>query len=179
MENVTSSQVYRGSMEEKMRAAGVKVPWMAVSRGMSAGRKDLRIRGLTKRMAEGRFKVLPTVPQHFQDLGKTQTLYRSDGYRDLETGEMLPDGELVAQFLRFRWGGGGTYAVDIPDALADLEATDKSGRRLCYMTRKPNDERATWSVPGRAIRRVPESFGRNKPAQGGSYWSRVRARVKA
>lgn len=78
-------------------------------------------------MSKGRFYVMDSVPTLYHDLGKQKTLWDPEGFKT-EDGSFLPEGELVMEFIRFPVYG----KNDIPDALADIDAMDRNGSRLCH-----------------------------------------------
>lgn len=107
--------------------------------------KDQRIQALSGRFEQMRFVVLDTVPKTFNDGNMWRTLWDPDGHHR-EDGAKEPSGELVDQFLRFPVG----KYKDIPDALADLDVTDKDGRRICMGSGRREeirDELMTRPVP--------------------------------
>jgi hypothetical protein len=123
-ENATNT-VFHTMFEEESQVRKMRVPWERVKRGMTEGSKDQRIMSLEGRFESKRFHVLDTVDKHFQDLNRVRTLF--DPYEVESDGVHLPGGEVVDQFIKFpasKW-------KDIPDALADLEARDKNGQRIC------------------------------------------------
>jgi hypothetical protein len=168
MENVTANRVYRASIDEKCRERGIRFEWIHVPRGVGEPVKHMRVRSLISRFHAKKFRVLSTVPETFENLGRIEVLWDPVGYHDPETGDLLPAGELVNQFINFRYGGGGTAKLDIPDALADLEAMDKKGRRLCQPSPRPG----VWATESK--RRLPQQWGHQR---GRDHWSELKERI--
>lgn len=125
MENIGLNQVYRPLIEAEWKRRRMRpFVWESINRGgVSALAKDRRIERLHGRFKDGRFVVVDTVPTYIGN----DLVFRPNGFRDEETGIMLPDGELVRQFIR--WPA--TQSKDIPDAIADIDHIDGKGARLC------------------------------------------------
>lgn len=123
IESNAANNVYENGIEEEAlrRRKRVRLEW--VKRGSDQSKKQ-RILGLVARMEQGRFHVLDTVPRWFNDISGPRILWDPEGYTDDE-GKKLPSGEIVDQFITFpgKW-------MDIPDALADIEAKQNDGTRL-------------------------------------------------
>lgn len=181
MENVTMNHVYGSMLQDEARLRGL--PWrpIGIPRGSNDGSKNMRIRGLEDRFKSGKFKVVSQartgsaigVPVRYHDLGKGHTLFDPEGWKDHKTGAVLPAGELVDQFVRFRYSGS-AGDKDIPDALADLEAVDARGRRFVQPSPKTQhesqDDDSSRKVSGRdrGPRRVLKS----------DFWSRMSQRAR-
>ena len=85
-----------------------------------------RIKRSQPRFSRGDIYFLDTIPRTFVNVHREEVLFNSHGFLDRMSGYYLPDGELVKQYVRWP-----TYArKDIPDCLADIEATDKEGNPL-------------------------------------------------
>jgi hypothetical protein len=130
METNACTQVFEAMIEERGRASGQRFILEKMKRGSTEPSKHQRIQRLTARFENGQFIVLNTVPRTFMDLGQQKVLFDVDGFKDPESGVVLPSGMLVNQFIRFP----STVYRDIPDALADIDAVDIKGRRHCVGT---------------------------------------------
>ena len=125
IEQNTANTVFETMFDEEALRRKMRVKYSKIPRGQTDQSKDQRIMGLEARMQQGRFHVLDTVDRYFRDLNRTRVLFDPYGYT--KEGAPLPGGELVDQFIKFpssKW-------KDIPDALADLEAKNKDGQRVC------------------------------------------------
>lgn len=125
MEKTTANTVFETMFDEEAIRRKMRVRYAKLSRGLTDQSKNQRIQGLDGRMGQGRFHVLDTVDHYYQDLNRTKVLFDPYGWK--KDGPPMPSGELVDQFIKFpssKW-------KDIPDALADLEAKDKDGQRVC------------------------------------------------
>lgn len=164
-ERIALNATFRVIIEDRAKALGIKLYPIDLQRTGVADQKEMRIRRLESRFQQGRFFVLDTVPRTFTDITKTRVLWDPEGYVD-EAGQTHPDGELVTQFIRFP-----QYPFnDIPDALADMDAMDTSGRRIIgyatphsYVVHKQRngwDNRARWqkgaSVTDLGVRPKPK-----------------------
>jgi hypothetical protein len=132
-ENITLNRVFRSSLDVESRRRQLKINVIPTPRGGGEPSKDQRIQRVHHRFEQRRFFVVvsgppsyPFVKKHYQDLGETKVLFDPIGYMMPATGNHLPDGELVKQFIRFPAG-----KKDIPDAIADIDACDADGNRIC------------------------------------------------
>ncbi len=155
MEGIGLNVTYRSALEDEARRQRWRTNIQEIPRGAGEASKDQRIRRLQHRFETRSFYVVDTVPRVFVDVNKTSLLWDPEGHTDTRTGEKLPGGELVEQFVCFP-----RYRLkDIPDAIADIDAYwKKDGRRVCYY-RRPRR---------RVVREVPLSdlFGGRYPARG-------------
>ena len=126
METIAMNRVFKSMIEEEARKRQMRVNLVDVMRGSSSQSKEQRIQGLQGRFADGKIYFMDTIPKTFNDLGTTKVLFDPNGMKT-EDGKTLPDGEIVLEFVRFPVHG----KRDIADALADIEAVDKAGDRLC------------------------------------------------
>lgn len=144
-EKIALNRVFQVGIQEELARRAMRLNLVDVSRGFETPSKEQRIRSLQIRFREGRFHVVNTVPRHFQDIGKEKLLFSPDGYKSAD-GMALPDGELVNEFIRFP-----VYSKnDIADALADIDALDSQGNRICIGSRLS----------------VQEMYSRNKKSSG-------------
>lgn len=166
MENVTMNETFLAIIKEEQRKRGTSFTMRKVPR--ADRNKEHRIARLQGRMEQGKFYVVNTITQTFQDGQAVRDLYRNYGHK--ENGISLPSGELVDQFIRFPVG---THN-DIPDALADIDALDSKGYRMC------NGEGDGGAVesPMDNGRIIPNQRGRRRqPMRSGSRWSGLVGRI--
>lgn len=173
MEKIGLNRVYRVPIEEELRRRGLSVRFIDMPRGRDAGSKNQRIRSLQSRFCSGRFKVLPSVPRTYVDRGMEKILWEPHGFVNQETQRILPDGELVNQFIRFR-DSGGDQVCDVPDAIADLEAVDQRGKRYLWPS-APNVAREFYdrSNSGQFSHYMQQRKSRE------SFWERAANRRKS
>lgn len=137
MENSTANQVFRPMIEMAAKQLGLKVHIEPVSRGHSASSKKQRISGLQGWFQQRRIHFVTTLPRNYFERGKMKDFFQPEGYG--EGLNIMPGGELVDQFIR--WPSYGRN--DLADALADLNAVDGKGVRVCAYGSRRREERAT------------------------------------
>lgn len=130
LEKTAANEVFLVNFANEFRTRKFRAPKIhRLSRQGNDEAKDRRIQRIQQRFRDKRFYFVETIPRFYHDLGRERVLYDPELYRDPDNpeGPPLPGGELVDQFIFFRQG----YKDDIADALADIDAVDKDGRRLC------------------------------------------------
>lgn len=125
MEKTTMNAVFKPMLKEEARRRGLRMNLVDVPRGSTDDSKHQRISRMTGRFNRGAITWISTIRTAFHDLGKTEILFDHEGYG--KGSAVLPDGEIVRQFVRYP-----SYPKnDGADALADIDATDAKGRRIC------------------------------------------------
>jgi len=128
MENSTANQVYTPLIELVAASEKVKVKLKEVPRGSNDDKRRDRIPSLHSRFREGKIHWVDSLPRKFTYMGEEKDFFVPNGWSSkenpLETG---PSGECVDQFIRFP----AYLRCDIADAMADIEARDKRGHRIC------------------------------------------------
>ncbi len=178
LENVSLNHVYRAVIEQRARERQIPIRLVGIPRGVGHAAKKDRIKRLQPRFVSGKFIVLNTVPEKVMVRGKEKVLFNPNGWQS-ETGELLPDGMLVDQFIRPN-----SKLKDIPDCLADIEASDSDRRRICVPSPKPawqdgrSEPRRKWRVPAGDQREVQDSSPRwmRESAPAKSRWSDLASR---
>ena len=127
LERNAANNVYRVNLDRRAEQLGLRLNIMEITRGGRNDKsKDEWIERLQPLFANGEVFFLNTIPRTFIDVTEERVLFDPVGYRDPDGGRLLPDGELVTQFIRWP-----TYPFkDGPDMLADVEEIDKDGVRL-------------------------------------------------
>lgn len=144
-EHITLNHMFRAQIDPLAQKEQIRINYIPIMRGSGEPKKDQRIERLSSRFWDGRFFVVDTVPKYYEVRGETRALFDPTGYVDTEgrlgkPGDRWPDGELVNQFIR--WPSYGKK--DIADALADIDAIDREGTRLCQgMSRRSFDHHRT------------------------------------
>jgi len=126
MERICMNSVFHAMILASARDRKMRVNLVEVSRGVNDDSKKQRIQRLQGRFQRQAIFFVDTLPRVFHDLGQTRTLFDPEGYK-CEDGSVLPDGELVLEFVRFPVYG----KNDMADALADIDATDHKKQRIC------------------------------------------------
>jgi hypothetical protein len=147
MEVTTVTAGYKGFLNVLSRDQGVPMNIIAIGRSTSDKQKEVRILGTQCRFQAREVWVCNnTVGTTWNDVASVRVLWEPEGHVDPTTGERLPDGELVAQFVRFPYHA----KRDIPDTFALVDEIDKvTGQRICFY-RKPSkmvDKDATIRQP--------------------------------
>lgn len=123
------------------KAKGLNITTHAETRNQGAISKDTRIAGLQARFQMGEIFVCDTVPKLWQAGTEMRVLWDPEGDQDIQTGALLPGGDLVEQFVRFPHH----MKKDIPDTLSLVDAIDKqTQQRVCFHAKPPrrrNDPR--------------------------------------
>lgn len=178
MEDVAMNAAFRVMIQEELNQRNIRLAWEGIARRGSEANKRTRIRGLTNRVSEGRLVVVDTIRRYYSEAGQAKVLWDAAGFYDQQNDRHLPDGELVRQFVGFRWNAKGKTGarMDIPDALADLDAVNGRHSRYCVPTRFTD-------VAGRDVplERRPERWGGRATNSGrgsGPVWQRAYARMK-
>lgn len=125
LEKITMNAVFKPMIEAEARRRKLRMNLADVPRGPSDDSKKQRISRMSGRFSRGAIFWIDTIRRSFYDLGKLVTLFDPEG-SGKGTG-VLPDGEIVRQFVRFPSYG----KRDGADALADMDAVDAKGRRIC------------------------------------------------
>ena len=125
LEKVTMNQVFKPMLTEEARRRRLRLNLVDVPRGASDDSKHQRISRMSGRFNRGAITWVSTIRKTYQDLGKVEILFDPEGYG--RGSGVLPDGETVRQFVRFPSYG----KRDIADCLADMDAVDAKGRRIC------------------------------------------------
>ncbi len=168
MEKIGLNKVFRSQIEQELRLRGTSYRFIEIPRGVHVASKNQRIRGLVTRFVAQKFKVLDTCPKVYEEHGKTKLLWEPHGFLDPETGRWLPDGELVQQFVRFRFGGG-EQRVDIPDALADIDFYDTAkGKRFLHPT--PPSIAQRYDQERRGLPHLRDYANKRRRRTGGDWW---------
>jgi hypothetical protein len=146
MENVTANQMLMGFLKEEERKRGVRLNLRTVHRAGAVRQKDKRISNLEPTARAGNIHVVvDTFPRDYVDEGKKKILYDQQGFLDTNTGERLPGGELVDQFVMHPLMP--PERKDMADCLADIEqSVGRNGEMLCY-----------WRKPAVAFSHTPSS----------------------
>lgn len=126
MERICMNSVFHAMISASARQRRLRVNVVEIARGSSNDSKNQRIQRLVGRFQRQAIVFIDTLPRVFNDLGKTRMLFDPEGYK-CEDGSVLPDGELVLEFIRFPVYG----KNDMADALADIDATDHKKQRIC------------------------------------------------
>lgn len=136
METVTMNHVYKAFIDRECQRRNMRLTLLPVSRGIADGKKHQRIGSLQARMRQGGIKIVETISRTYNDRSEEKILWDPKGF---DGGDrLLPSGELVDQFLRFRGGSiKQSGRIDIPDALADLHAIGKDGLRVIKPSPRP------------------------------------------
>ena len=108
------------------KARQTRVNMVDVPRGSGQDSKKQRIAKLQQRFSRGTISFVDTIPRVFTDIGETKKLYDPEGYTGA-SGDVLPDGEMVLELIRFPSYG----KNDIADAIADIDVLDSKGYRIC------------------------------------------------
>jgi hypothetical protein len=150
MEHITLNRMFRAQLDPLALKEQIRINYIPIMRGSGEPSKCQRIENLSSRFWDGRFFVVDTVPKYYETRGETKMLFDPAGYTDA-AGVKQPDGELVKQFIRYP-----SYTHnDIADAIADIDAIDREGSRLCTgMSRRSFDhhrERDTIRYAGKVI----------------------------
>lgn len=130
-ENIAMNRTFRPGLERAAKDRQLRINFIPTQRGMGELSKEQRIRRLQPRLHEGRFFVVSTVPRFIDLNGEARLVFDPLGHNSgrYPNGDQIlePDGELVKSFIRFP-----TYGwKDIPYALADIDAVDTKGNRIC------------------------------------------------
>lgn len=134
MEDVTANQMLASFLEQEQRRRGIRLNVRTVKRTGNMAAKDRRISNMEPRFREGDVHVVTdTFPANFQLDGKPKLLFDPHGHVDAKTGERLPAGELVDQFILHPFTP--PERKDIADALSDICHTRRDGQPLCYWRR--------------------------------------------
>lgn len=188
-ENIGLNRVYRAFITREAQERNMRLNFIGIPRGIADGSKTQRIQSLQSRFAAGHFRVVNTCSTHYFDQGEAKVLWNPQGFKD-EEGNLLPGGELVEEFLRFRIGSKKqTGKVDICDALADLQACDPRGKRFVAPSPKPWRDADAGAVRGtpqgpagwdkrEQIMRRGEIFGAGK-TRPTNFWSRMASKVRS
>ncbi len=133
IEKTTANDVYRASIEEKAQQQRLRLNIQTMMRNQNEPSKIKRITRLTSRWSAGKLIVVSDlIPRNFLHFGKEKLLWDPVG-TVLDSGRRVPAGELVDEFVNFpKW-----RYMDIADALADIDAVDKDGERICYFREVP------------------------------------------
>lgn len=170
MEEVTMNRVFSAMIENEGRTRQTRINLIPTKRGISEGTKDERIMGLQYRFAHKQFFVVDTCNRYYQDAGQTLVYFDPNGFKD-ESGETMPGGELVDQFVQFpAWG-----RKDAADAMADIEATDSKGRRICRGSGKAHAQAQRAGVLDFQRKRAEMRKARGS-VERRSTWDRINAK---
>lgn len=94
--------------------------------------KDTRIALTAGRFQSRQVYVMDTVPRAWNAETEIRPLWEPEGFQDTKTGQLLPAGDLVEQFVRFPHH----KRKDIPDTFALIETVDEqTGMRVCSWAR--------------------------------------------
>lgn len=150
IEGVTLNRAFRSGWENELRRQGISVHWIELNRSEVSGAvngqgitKSQRILALESRVRSHRLRFLPSVPRTCTLNGRTEILYDPQGFLD-GTGQRLPAGEVVDQFVKWRPTKGYKGLQDIPDALAALDEMSRDGSRRMV---PPSSRQAAIAVP--------------------------------
>lgn len=153
---VFQDMIMADSRRQKLRVNSITVPRAAKDH------KHARIERMERPMLRRQFYVLDTVPRTYVDLDGPKVFYDAEGYRDGRTGEVLPAGELVDEFVHLR----SHTKDDVADALALIVETNRiTGTRACSYRpiKKHVQER----------RRPDLTQDSANPSVGPSWWQRT------
>lgn len=125
-EETTLNRSVRSCLDDRLRQKQARMPIVPVPRTVSDPSKRARITSLAGRFQQGRiWFVADRINRTYDDRG-TRPLFDPIGYRPAPGQPALPDGELILQLVRYP-----AYPfLDIPDAMADIDAMDRDGRYL-------------------------------------------------
>jgi len=184
LERIGLNMVFRPQIMDALRVRDLRVHIIDVARGGGGPSKEQRIKRLHRRFEDGNFFVLDTVPRTYNDLGDVKSLWDPSGFVDPD-GIAMPDGELVREFIRFP-----VYPKnDIADAIADIDAMDSEGQRLCVGTSRATYDRLQNERKRRGnvvpmhmmVNGRPEVVNAIQPKQartsGGNIWSDLAKRI--
>tara|TARA_R100000808_G_scaffold21160_1_gene45754 strand:+ start:948 stop:2648 length:1701 start_codon:yes stop_codon:yes gene_type:complete len=125
-EKIGLNATFKAMVLAESKARQTRVNMVDVPRGSGQDSKKQRIAKLQQRFSRGTISFVDTIPRVFTDIGETKKLYDPEGYTG-ESGDVLPDGEMVLEFIRFPSYG----KNDIADAIADIDVLDSKGYRIC------------------------------------------------
>lgn len=135
IEKVSLNASLRSGWTIDLRARGISVNWIELRRQTQAGdteaqgiSKSQRILGSETRVRSHRLLFLDTMPRTCTLNGLTTLLYDPQGYLDA-SGQRLPGGEIVDQYIRWRASRGYKGTQDIPDCLAALDEVSHDGTK--------------------------------------------------
>lgn len=174
MEGIGLNRVFRVPIDTELRMRGLSIRFIKTARGAGEPSKNQRIKSLTSRLAADRLKILSTVPTNYGLQGKNKLLWDPLGFNDTRDHKAKPAGELVDQFIRFR-SSGSSYPKDIPDALADLEAVDASGRRVIKTT-PPQIAKQTYGNRMKNKGKIPSPFASTPTKR--DFWDRTAQNIR-
>lgn len=132
MERTNMNKHHRAAMEREMRVRNLSARWIEIPRGPK-DQKHSRILASQQRIASRRLRLVDTIRRDWM-VGKDARLLFNPQAETGPNGNPLPGGELIDQYLNFH----PTYTglIDIPDMLADLDATDAKGVRYLATTQR-------------------------------------------
>jgi hypothetical protein len=130
MEVNATNNTYRVILAQKSKEQNIRLNIRSITRGNHDLAKKARISRLEPCFQAHEFFVCnDTVPKTWLNDGRIETMWDPEGYEDPDSGELLPAGELVSQFVRFP----SHPLKDIPDAIADILTLDKqTQQRVCF-----------------------------------------------
>lgn len=183
MENYAANRVFRSMLEREATKRQIMLNLIEIPRGSGEPGKKQRIKALQGPFCNHQFHVVDTVPPTFQDLGRTRLLWDPVGHRS-DKGDILPDGELVRQFIRFPVYG----KNDIADALADVVAQDRMGEYYCKgMSIRQQQRRRSFEekrgsriyVPMdiNGVRKLVDIVPTSEGKSAGSWWQQADERI--
>ena len=125
-EKIGLNATFKAMVLAESKARQTRVNMVDVPRGSGQDSKKQRIAKLQQRFSRGTISFVDTIPRVFTDIGETKKLYDPEGYTGA-SGDVLPDGEMVLELIRFPSYG----KNDIADAIADIDVLDSKGYRIC------------------------------------------------
>lgn len=131
---------YKAMLAMKAQERKQRLTITMVPRGTGDLSKDQRILCLQPRFQNREVFVLDSISRTWLNESKIEMLWDPEGHVDPETGQRLPGGELVDQFIHFQPGASRQLKKDIPDAIANIDSLDKAtGNRICIWRRPLRD----------------------------------------
>lgn len=137
METTAVNQGYRQQMAAKARANGIRLNIVPIVRNASARNKDVRILNTQSRFQSRQVFVNNEMTgTTWANDADVRVIWDPEGYKDIDTGQVLPDGEIVQQFIRHPYHP----LKDIPDTFALVDEVDKETGQLVCFYRRPSPQ---------------------------------------
>lgn len=146
LEVTSANQGYRQHLAQMAKDQGTRLNIIAIARNASTKNKDVRILGTQVRFQSREVFINNELAgRTWIHNNEAKTIWDPEGFIDPQTGQRLPDGELVQEFIRHPFH----KLKDIPDTFAMVDEMDKETGRLVCFYRKPHRQ----DIPDANLRR--------------------------
>lgn len=158
-EDSLSYHSYLQHLNMRGRERNVRVSTTTQKRNQHERSKNERISLLQYRFQANEVFICDTVSRTWSSGTEVRELWEPEGYKDTESEQWLPSGDLVEWFIRFPHH----LKKDVPDCLSLVDAKDRvTNSPVCYYVRARSNE-----VPEH-VRRKPASHHKRRRLSTGS-----------